>query len=232
MKPALTCFPLYLVVAAAMFLGATTINCQSVDSTPTIHFSNVPITTAIESLARLSNLNYKIDPKLFDLPGSSTTKGIPEPIVTFVETNVTAEYALTQLLKEHGLVMVQNKFTAITLITSTNHVANVVDASLLVSTNTTAQMTSSPIPVIQFFDVPLDEVLKRLIEQGHINAVLDPKVSDYADPSDNKLHPTPAVSLRWNNLTANQAIVALCEIYDLVIVKDAATGVVSIKLKD
>ena len=40
------------------------------------------------------------------------------------------------------------------------------------------------------------------------------------------------VSIGWQNLTAKQAIDALCEAYDLVIVKDATTGVVSIKHRD
>jgi len=74
-----------------------------------------------------------------------------------------------------------------------------------------------------------------LIERDHINLILDPKVSSYVDsndPTDHKFHNAPSVSIHWNNVTPKQAIVALCENYDLVIVKDSTTGVIRIKPKD
>jgi hypothetical protein len=43
---------------------------------------------------------------------------------------------------------------------------------------------------------------------------------------------TPSVSGRWNKVTARQAIVALCVNYDMMIVKDAAGGGVTIKPRD
>jgi hypothetical protein len=107
-----------------------------------------------------------------------------------------------------------------------NLVANVVDASLLGSDTNDVAIT------IQFMDMPLDKVLKSMIKQGHINVVLDPKVSDYVDPIDHTVHNAPLVSFRWENITIRQAIVDLCKHYDLVIVKDSATGLVHIKPKD
>lgn len=74
--------------------------------------------------------------------------------------------------------------------------------------------------------VPLGEALKSLIKQGQLNVVLDPKISGV--PMAN----TPSVSGRWNKVTARQAIVALCVNYDLMIVKDAAGGGVTIKPRD
>ena len=220
-------FQLGTFFAATLFLGAAwTANSQPVQ------MSGVPITTAIESLARLSGVNFIIDPKLFAPTGASSGNAVSEPTVTFSWTNTSASSALARLLKEHGLVMVQDKFTTVTLITGTNHVANVVDASLLDSTNATTQTTNAPVPVFQFQDVPLDEALKNLIEHDHLNVVLDGKVSTYVDPADQSFHITPTVSLRWENLTAKKTIVALCEIYDLAIVKDATTGVTRIKPKD
>jgi hypothetical protein len=92
---------------------------------------------------------------------------------------------------------------------------------------------TNDVPItIQFMDMPLDKVLKNMIKQGHINAVLDPKVSDYVDPTDHTVHNAPLVSLHWENITIRQAIVALCKYYDLVIVKDSATSGARIKPKD
>jgi hypothetical protein len=127
--------------------------------------------------------------------------------------------------------MVQDKYTTVTLITGTNHVANVVDASLLVSANSATQLTNAPVPVFHFSDVPLDEALNNLIARDQFKVVVDPKLSGYFDPAANTFHNAPMVSFHWENLTVKQAIVALCENYDLIIVKDAVTGVVSIKPK-
>lgn len=217
--------------AMVMFLADTTaaqvglMNDNSSDNIPQIRFSNVPITTAIQHLARQSGLNYLIDPKLFASSGGSNGNGIPEPALTITWTNITAKAALARILKDHDLAAVEDHFTTVTFITGTNHVANVVDAGLLASTD----LTNAPVPLIYFADVPLDAALQHLLEQGHLKAVLDPKVSDYVDPVDHTLHPAPTVSLRWENLTAKQAVIALCENYGLMIVKDSTTGVVTIK---
>jgi hypothetical protein len=234
MKPVLNRCQIFLAVTLAMLLGViATAKCRTEAGIIHIKFSDVPITTAIDNLARMANLNYFIDPKLFAPPGGSNPNGITEPKLTIDWTNMTAQNSLAAILKEHGLVMVQDKFTTVTLITGTNHIANVMDTSLLDgNTNNAAQLKNGPVPVFRFEMVPLDVALNNLIAYNHLNVVLDPKVSDYVDSSDFKFHNAPYVSIRWQNLTAKQAIVALCENYDLVIFKDAATGVVSIKPRD
>jgi hypothetical protein len=220
-------FCLTTTFAAVILLGLTTAAISQLKNEATdIQMSNLPITSAIEDLARQSGINYFVDPKLFASPNNSNGNGIPEPTLTFHWTNITPKDALSRVLKENGLVMIEDQSTGIAQITSTNQVANVVDASLLGSNANDVAST------VRFQDVPLDEALKNLIEHGHINVVLDPKVSDYIDPADHTNHNAPLVSLRWENTAARQAIVALCEKYDLVIVKDSATGIIRIKPKD
>jgi hypothetical protein len=223
-------FSFAAMLAVALFPGVVmTARSQSPGKIGLIQMNNASITTAIENLARQSGRNFLIDPKLFG-------NGIPEPTVTFAWTNVSADDALARLLKEHDLVLVEDKFTTIALITGTNHVASVVDASLLGGdTNPASQMTNAPGLLIQFDMAPLDQALKNLIAHDHLDIVLDPKVSDYVDASDptiHKFHNAPLVSVRWQNVNPRQGIVALCETYDLAIVKDAATGGVQIKPKD
>jgi hypothetical protein len=130
------------------------------------------------------------------------------------------------VLKENGLVLIEDKLTTVARITGTNQIANIVDASLLGSD------TNNLVSEIRFQDAPIDIALEDLIKKDHINIVLDPKLSGYVDPADNKFHSEPSVSIHWENVTSRQAIVALCENYDLVIVKDSATGVIQIKPKD
>lgn len=216
-----------------MFLGVLpSANCQPTDAAPMIPLIKIescPITTVIETLTRQAGINFIIDPKLFP-------KG--EPKVTFTWTNITAKDALARLLKENGFVLVEDKFTTVAQLTTTNHVPNIVDASLLGSEPTNIiSMPNGVVPIVRFRNVTLSDALKNLIESAHINAVLDPKVADYVDPNDHGIfssfiHNVPMISAHWENITARQATVALCENYDLVIVKDSATGEVRIKPKD
>ncbi len=197
-----------------------------------INFSNVPVSTAIKNLARMAQLNFLFDPKLFAPPGGSNKNGMREASLTLTWTNISAADALARVLRENNLIMVRDKFSTVALISGTNHVANVVDASLLVSTNPVAQVANGVIPRFRFSCVPMDVALKQLIEIDHLDVVLDPKVSDYVDPDDqtaNQFHSAPMVSLVWENLTAKQALVALCVAYDLAIIKETASGVVIIK---
>jgi hypothetical protein len=229
MKSNLIALPLAMLIAVALFLGAASAaDGQSAEIIPLMQFSNVPLPAVIQNLCRQARINYLIDPMLFGLPNDAHGNVVPAPTVTLIWTNLTAQDAVARLLKEHNLVMIQDQFTTVAFITSTNHAANVVDASLLDSTNLA-------VPMIFFEDVPLDQGLKQLVDQNHLNVVLDPKVSDYVDSTDPmavKFHSPPTVSLRWENLTAKQAIVALCENYDLVIIKDPVTGAVRIKPKN
>jgi hypothetical protein len=218
-------FCLATTFAVFVFLGVTTMaDGQSTDKIPSIEMHDIFLTDAVKIFARQSGINFIIDPKLF-------SNG--EPKVTIIWTNMTAMEALTGLLKEKGLVLIEDKFTTITRITNTNQVANVVDASLLGSDpNNAASPPNGSNLTVRFDETPLDVALKNLIEHDHINVILDPKISGYVDPADNKFHTPPTVSIRWENITPRQAIVALCENYDLVIVKDSTTGVIRIKPKD
>jgi hypothetical protein len=220
-----------MVMVAALFWGLTPVaHGQTENDISQIQMTDVPITTAIDNLARQARLNFIIDPNLFASPGGANGKGNPEPTMTMTWTNISAQNALDRVLQEHHLVAVKDKFTTVTLFTGIHHVANSVDASLLGGDiQAVGQMTNGLIPLLLFSDAPLDVALDHLIKQDHLNVILDSQVSGYFDKASNTFHNEPTVSLRWENLTARQALVALCEIYDLVIVKDSATGVVSIK---
>ena len=197
---------------------------QALTNVPGITFHDVPITIAIDNLARLASINYIIDPKLFvAADGTKQT----EPILNLHWQNYAAVTALARVLAENHLVMVTNTFTTVVCITGTNAVPNPVDAELL------GKDTNGIIPRIVYDDVPLNIALTTLIGQVHVNVVLDPQVSGEAPPAppDFKLSMMPDVSVRWHNLTARQAIIEICEVYGLVIVKGSAPNSVVIKYK-
>ena len=94
------------------------------DSTPTaavgipqIKFSDVPITTAIENLARLANINYMLDPKIgYGLPDANGQVRV-EPTLSIRWENITAENALIALLDNYSLQLINDKHTGIARIT-------------------------------------------------------------------------------------------------------------------
>jgi len=84
---------------------------------PQIKFSDVPITTAIENLARLADINYMLDPKIgYGLPDASGQVKV-EPTLSIRWENITAENALIALLDNYSLQLINDKHTGIARIT-------------------------------------------------------------------------------------------------------------------
>ncbi len=131
---------------------------------PLIQFEDVPITTAIQNLAGQAGINYIIDPKLFTISEST-----PEPIVTFTLKNVTAKDALARMLNLRNIVLIEDRLTTVAHITRVGQTVHIVDASLLgINTNNPSTPTNDIIPIIQFFDVPLEIGLENLIHQWRL----------------------------------------------------------------
>ena len=78
-----------------------------------IQFHDVPITAAIESLARLAGINYLLDPKIGYGQLDQNGQPKPEPILSLRWENVTARQALLALLDNYGFQLVENPKTGI-----------------------------------------------------------------------------------------------------------------------
>src|SRR6516225_629386 len=87
---------------------------------PMIQMDQVPLKDAIRNLLRQTDRNYILDPALSGPWVGPDGKPGPEPSITERWKNVTAEEVLGRLLKEHGLVMVDNPATSIARIVFTN----------------------------------------------------------------------------------------------------------------
>ncbi len=95
--------------------------------------------------------------------------------------------------------------------------------------------TSSPsgvIPLIVMDDVPLTDVIKNLARQANLNYMLDPKIPYGQRDAQGAIVPQPMVSLRWENLTPDQALSAVLNNYNLAIVDDPKTKIARITVKD
>jgi len=100
------------------------------------------------------------------------------------------------------------------------------------ATNTAAMTAAEPIPLIQFSDVPITTAIENLARQANINYMLDPKIG-YGVPDQNgQVKPEPQLSIRWQNITAESALLALLDTYGLQLVVDKKTSIDRVALKD
>src|SRR5262249_38999019 len=96
----------------------------------------------------------------------------------------------------------------------------------------TANTSAPVIPLIVMDDVPLTDAIKNLARQAGLNYMLDPKIG-YGQPGpDGRPTPQPSVSIRWENVTAEQALNALLNNYSLQLVEDTKTHIARVTVKD
>jgi type II secretory pathway component GspD/PulD (secretin) len=88
------------------------------------------------------------------------------------------------------------------------------------------------IPLIVMDDVPLTDAIRNLARQAALNYMLDPRIGFGQPGPDGKPAPQPMVSLRWENVTAEQALNALLNNYSLQLLDDAKTKIARIAVKD
>jgi type II secretory pathway component GspD/PulD (secretin) len=98
--------------------------------------------------------------------------------------------------------------------------------------DTNAAAPGALIPLIVMDDVPLTDAIKNLARQAGLNYMLDPKVSFGQVGPDGRPAPQPNVSIRWENVTAQQALSALLNNYSLQLVEDPKSKIARIMVKD
>ena len=106
-------------------------------------------------------------------------------------------------------------------------------ASIITDTNSPAKAPSAAgIPLIQFSDVPITTAIENLARQAGINYMLDPKIS-YGLPDDKgQVRGEPTLSIRWENITAEKALLALLDNYGMQLVLNKDTGISRVGIKD
>ncbi len=110
-------------------------------------------------------------------------------------------------------------------------------AAVSAAPNPNADSASHPeaaavIPLIVIDEVPLTDAIKNLARQANLNYMLDPKIAYGTPGPDGRVEAQPMISLRWENLTADQALNALLNTYNLNIINDPKTKVARITIKD
>jgi len=183
---------------------------------PKVQMDNVPLLSAIQALARQAELNYIFDPRLSRSAVGPDGKSLRETSVTVLWTNVTADEALTTLLNQHHLTMVSNPATSIARITLANQATSPIVPSQV------GAGTNPVIPLVAMDGVPLADVIRTLAKQAQLKVSLDPSLSAPSSAPGGGTLSECLVSVRWKRVTARQALTALLDNYDLVMVPDPA----------
>ena len=68
------------------------------------------------------------------------------------------------------------------------------------------------IPLIEMENVRLPDALRQIARKARLNVILDPRLST---PPFNQI----TISIRWENVTAREALMALLDNYDLMLVE-------------
>jgi type II secretory pathway component GspD/PulD (secretin) len=152
-----------------------------------------------------------------------TNTTAPVVLSTNSETSLVTNQTVTQTVTSTA---VTNTTVVTTDVTATNAAPD--DAS---ATNAAAAAAAG-IPLIQFSDVPITTAIENLARQATINYMLDPKIG-YGQPDANGTVKTePQLSIRWENISAENALIALLDNYGLQLIRDNKTGIDRIALKD
>jgi len=152
-----------------------------------------------------------------------------------------------------------NTYTSLTTVTGTTNIvttnavpdATPAPAPAVVDTNAATAMadtgdsntvpaaasdTNAPvpasIPLIQFSDVPITTAIENLARQAGINYMLDPKIGYGLPDQSGQIKAEPTLSIRWENITAESALLALLDNYSLQLITDKRTGIDRITVRD
>ncbi len=100
------------------------------------------------------------------------------------------------------------------------------DHSVLTLGTSGEDLTEPQSPFLPFFDlndVPLKIAIERTAQAAKLNFTIDSKVNS----ADSKGKPI-LVTIRWKNVNARQALLALLDNFDLVLIEDSKTGIAHI----
>jgi len=100
------------------------------------------------------------------------------------------------------------------------------------STLTSNPGTEATIPLIVMDDVLLTDAIRNLARQAALNFMLDPKLTLGQTGPDGKPVAQPTISVRWENVSAQQALTALLNNYNLQITEDPKTRIARITVRD
>jgi type II secretory pathway component GspD/PulD (secretin) len=171
--------------------------------------------------------------------GTSTANPAAAPMASTPDSPITTASSVTTSTVTTSTVTTTNETAGTSASTPpTASAAGTNESTSVTTTNETAsaakpQSSEAPsIPLIQFQDVPITTAIENLARQAGINYLIDPKIG-YGQPDQSgQVKAEPTLSIRWENVTAEQALMALLDNYNLQLVVDHKTQIARITTKD
>jgi hypothetical protein len=171
----------------------------------TIEMEGVPLSDAIRNLAAQLDINYILDPRICRHGYLASNPPIN------ARWNLTAQQALQKVLSEHSLVMVSNAATSVAFIKGTNTTAK------FPSLKQTLADTNAPIELLKI-DTTLDKAIEEIADRIYRSVNVDAKLR-IADISGETRAEDCDLWLKWRNIKPRQALTALLDNYDLMLVE-------------
>jgi type II secretory pathway component GspD/PulD (secretin) len=88
------------------------------------------------------------------------------------------------------------------------------------------------VPLIDIRDTALTAVIEALARDAGINYIMDPRVVFGQPGPDGKPAAPPSITIRWENITAAQALMAVLNNYGLQLIDDPKTKIARITVRD
>ncbi len=110
--------------------------------------------------------------------------------------------------------------------------STVEEATEVTETIVDSEEATVVIPLIVMDEVPLMDAIRNLARQAMINYMVDPRVPYGQVGEDGQVTPQPILSIRWENVTAEQALVAVLNNYNLQISEDPKAKIYRVTVKD
>src|SRR5713226_1000677 len=89
---------------------------------------------------------------------------------------------------------------------------------------------NEPVPLIVIDDVPLTDAIRNLARQSNLNFQFDPRITPMG--ADGKPTNQPNVSIRFENVTAQEALQAVLDNYNLILIRDTKSKIARVTIKD
>jgi hypothetical protein len=185
---------------------------------PLIEMDGIPLDDAIRNVARQWSMNYIVDARLLNSGGSLATN----PSIAG-RWHVSGLQLLEQVLRDHGMIIITNAATSISRIVPTNAPVQPVPERL------PGNGSDPAIPLLRI-DNSLDKAITDLAARAHVSVLIDsglPVPSAKGDPTVRDCQ----IYVRWENVTARQALAAILDNYNLAIAGDPAMASSKIVVK-
>jgi hypothetical protein len=187
---------------------------------PLIVMEDVPLSEAIKNLARQGDVNCILDPQVAPTVGPDG-RWVPQPLINGRWANVTAKEALIRIMQGRGIYVIEDTNTTIARITRSKRPPRQSGIDLLAG-------DTKVIPLIVMDDLPLQDAIKNLARDAGLKVQIDPDLSATSGKHSIRRE---VVSVRWENVSARQALAAVLNNYDLVAVRSGVAGDTTFTIK-